>query len=389
MGCVLYYMSALEPPFSGENLISLGYNIVNRMPKSIPSIYSEELNKFIMTLLEKDPEKRKPLSQVITLIPIGKKQGKSEIKNENNNLINEIPAKEKNELQTKEKNQSNFFAGKKELTRKNIIEKKEENNIEDKKKETNEFEFPIKNNILIAEIIPKEHANLESVRVNSPIILKKDGFLKDEKKDAQSFDKIKTENKQEILSKEEIKQETICKPSEMNENLILENQIEQNEKKATNNSNSSNLQKFKIRPFSANVAPSKPKEDKKGECILIFIIVINIIFFKLYQVSKISEENIKKNTNKIDNYISHHQNNINNFRPKSAIVNKHNNFKNVTPILSSRLVNNFVNNNAEPIIKKEVDEKSTVLISDVKKSTYIFTFSILGPKKAKNHSKSK
>lgn len=66
--------------------------------------------------------------------------------------------------------------------------------------------------------------------------------------------------------------------------------------------------------------------------------------------------------------MSHHQNNINNFRPKSAMVTKQNNFKNVTPILSSRLVNNFVNNNvAEQIIKKEVDEKLTVLVSDVKK----------------------
>lgn len=259
-------MSALEPPFSGENLISLGYNIVNRIPKSIPSIYSEELNKFIMTLLEKDPEKRKPLSQVISLIPIGKKQGKSEIKNENHNLINEMQAKEKNELQIKEKNQS---IGKKALIQKNIIEKNEENNIEDQKKETNEFALPIKNNIPIAEIIPTEHANLESVRANSPIILKKDGFLRDEKKDCQSFDKIKTENKPEIISKDEIKQETICKSSEINENLILEKQIEQNEKKATNNSNSSNLQKFKIRPFSANVAASKPKDDKKGESILI------------------------------------------------------------------------------------------------------------------------
>jgi len=39
-GCVLYHMAALEPPFNGESLVALGFNIVHKFPKPIPSTYS-------------------------------------------------------------------------------------------------------------------------------------------------------------------------------------------------------------------------------------------------------------------------------------------------------------------------------------------------------------
>lgn len=35
-GCVIFHLAALEPPFIGENLINLGYNIVNKPPKPLP-----------------------------------------------------------------------------------------------------------------------------------------------------------------------------------------------------------------------------------------------------------------------------------------------------------------------------------------------------------------
>ena len=37
IGCVLYHLACLEPPFSGDNLISLGNNIVNKHPKNLPT----------------------------------------------------------------------------------------------------------------------------------------------------------------------------------------------------------------------------------------------------------------------------------------------------------------------------------------------------------------
>ena len=55
----------MEPPFLGENLLILGYNIINKAPKNIPSIYSEKLNKFIMGLLIKNPLHRPKISEVV------------------------------------------------------------------------------------------------------------------------------------------------------------------------------------------------------------------------------------------------------------------------------------------------------------------------------------
>ena len=32
LGCVFYHLACLTAPFTAENLISLGFNIVNKMP---------------------------------------------------------------------------------------------------------------------------------------------------------------------------------------------------------------------------------------------------------------------------------------------------------------------------------------------------------------------
>ena len=57
-GCSLYHLASLEPPFSGNNLIVLGNNIVKGRPKELPGMYSNELKSFIEKMLTKRPEKR-------------------------------------------------------------------------------------------------------------------------------------------------------------------------------------------------------------------------------------------------------------------------------------------------------------------------------------------
>jgi NIMA (never in mitosis gene a)-related kinase len=56
-GCVLFNLCNLEVPFIADNIISLGYLIVNSTPKRI-SGYSSDLDHFVRSLLEKDPKKR-------------------------------------------------------------------------------------------------------------------------------------------------------------------------------------------------------------------------------------------------------------------------------------------------------------------------------------------
>jgi serine/threonine protein kinase len=68
MGCILYQMCAMKSPFHGENLISLGYNIVHHAPEAIPTKYSPELIEFIMKLLEKNPSIRPSSSEVCGLL---------------------------------------------------------------------------------------------------------------------------------------------------------------------------------------------------------------------------------------------------------------------------------------------------------------------------------
>lgn len=64
LGCVLHHLVCLEPPFYGENLIMLGYNILHKQPKKPPFIYSEKLSNFIFSLLNKNVLGRPNIKQV-------------------------------------------------------------------------------------------------------------------------------------------------------------------------------------------------------------------------------------------------------------------------------------------------------------------------------------
>ena len=58
MGCCIYHLAALEPPFQSEDLNLLAAKILTDIPKSLQN-YSENLNRFVLqSLMEKDFEKR-------------------------------------------------------------------------------------------------------------------------------------------------------------------------------------------------------------------------------------------------------------------------------------------------------------------------------------------
>lgn len=72
LGCVLYTLAKQQPPFSAENLITLGMYIVNKEPDPLPAVYSIQLNEFIFKLLAKQPIDRPSSSSLIGLLPKGK-----------------------------------------------------------------------------------------------------------------------------------------------------------------------------------------------------------------------------------------------------------------------------------------------------------------------------
>jgi len=55
IGCAIYHLACLEPPFQGDNLISLGNSIVNKKPKALPQIYSSKFVNFLDKFLAKKP----------------------------------------------------------------------------------------------------------------------------------------------------------------------------------------------------------------------------------------------------------------------------------------------------------------------------------------------
>ena len=69
-GCSLYHLCMLEPPFSGDNLITLGNNIVKEKPKPIPSLYSNNLILFIDKMLSKRPDRRPSAKEALNMIPL-------------------------------------------------------------------------------------------------------------------------------------------------------------------------------------------------------------------------------------------------------------------------------------------------------------------------------
>lgn len=68
LGCVIYSLAKLQPPFQAENLITLGMQIVSKNPEPLPSIYSEHLTEFVLKMLSKQPIDRPGISGVMSLI---------------------------------------------------------------------------------------------------------------------------------------------------------------------------------------------------------------------------------------------------------------------------------------------------------------------------------
>ena len=70
IGCVIYTLCAFESPFIGNSLLTLGQNIAMRSPRSLPAKYSPKLVSFVNQLLEKNPNSRPNIKEVIDLIPL-------------------------------------------------------------------------------------------------------------------------------------------------------------------------------------------------------------------------------------------------------------------------------------------------------------------------------
>ena len=179
-GCSLYHLANLEPPFTGNNLIVLGNNIVKGRPKELPGIYSNELKIFIDKMLTKKPEKRPSAKEAKDLIPknilektflayknkieiksrpfsstgnrksieIGNNNNNAE-KNINNNTNNKNYINKNNDESNNEKNnnnvdeKNNIIKKENKKDNNNIINNNRNNNIFKENKESNSLDYNI------------------------------------------------------------------------------------------------------------------------------------------------------------------------------------------------------------------------------------------------------
>jgi len=66
LGCVLYEMAALRPPFTANDLQGLYKKVCAGVFERIPSIYSNDLAATISSLLKVDPDKRPNTDELLS-----------------------------------------------------------------------------------------------------------------------------------------------------------------------------------------------------------------------------------------------------------------------------------------------------------------------------------
>lgn len=64
LGCVFYYMAALQHPYKDATIQTLGYYIVDKDPRPIKGAYSPQLIAFIMNLFDKNPQTRPTIHDI-------------------------------------------------------------------------------------------------------------------------------------------------------------------------------------------------------------------------------------------------------------------------------------------------------------------------------------
>ncbi|XP_006632728.2 NIMA-related kinase 12 [Lepisosteus oculatus] len=67
LGCLLFEITALKPPFVAKNLINLFYKIIKGEYSKVPEVYSENLHNLIRKMLSLLPEERPSASSILNL----------------------------------------------------------------------------------------------------------------------------------------------------------------------------------------------------------------------------------------------------------------------------------------------------------------------------------
>ena len=142
LGCFLYELAALHPPFEAHNHLSLALKIKSGKVDKLPERYSENLCKVIFWMMNVDQEKRPSIKDIIALPEVSIRIREKKVKETYQKLKkyeNELKIREENliENEKKLKMKEKFLEEKEKnlIERENYVKMKEEglkfNNIED------------------------------------------------------------------------------------------------------------------------------------------------------------------------------------------------------------------------------------------------------------------
>ena len=192
VGCIIYEMCSLRPPFKGKNYEELCNNICNGKIEKISSRYSNELWEMIKMLLEIDVNKRADCDKILNSDLIkDKKEEFSNIYMENNNYLNDdetslletIEYKNLRDLENKIPNKRKYVELSKQIKKNNNIQE----NIDETIKNDSSFdEFsiseqkPINNINKINTYFINNNSLFSSIKENKDIFKKiqKEGIFK-------------------------------------------------------------------------------------------------------------------------------------------------------------------------------------------------------------------
>ena len=204
IGCVIYELCNLRPPFKGKDLDELFLNVCKGKPERIYSTYSDDLWKMILMLLQVDVSKRCDCDKFLNSPLITRKI--KELKNENNEYKNLEKNKEINDgnlLQTIRFDDILEIKGqlptKKNYNNSNELKNKGNNNeIKNMNKKKNMLKYQKINNKIKLNKIPiktevKKTRDLNKIKIDSQKFLKNSPKIKkgEEKEKSMIYQKPK------------------------------------------------------------------------------------------------------------------------------------------------------------------------------------------------------
>jgi serine/threonine protein kinase len=68
-GVIMYYLTALNPPFSGDSISDLGVSITTTTPKELSNYYTNKYKSLLKLFLSKDPAERPTIDEAIDKVP--------------------------------------------------------------------------------------------------------------------------------------------------------------------------------------------------------------------------------------------------------------------------------------------------------------------------------